>query len=115
MRWNDLAFCRDAVAALFNSEGRLVMEIEQALSSELLNMATLALAGTLCVHLFDYDSNSRPAGNDGVIQHASSTLAELTAVNGALVEAGAEQDITLVDLLVRYLFSRISCSLIFFS
>ena len=95
-----MAFCRNAMGTLFKSEGRLALEIEQELSSELLNMATLALAGTLCVRLFNYDSNSEPTGNDEVTQYARSTLAELRAAED-FVESAAGQDTTLVEFVVR--------------
>jgi hypothetical protein len=101
-RWYCTAFGREVAKILFNSEGPLGMDVEQILSRELLNMATLSLSAILCLQLFD-ESNSL-SRNDEIVRYATSTLANVIAADG-LVDSLADQDTTLVDLPVRYLFA----------
>jgi hypothetical protein len=101
-RWYRTAFGREAALLLFNSEGCLGMDVEQTLSRELLNMATLSLAAILSLQLFD-DPNSL-SRNDEIVEYATSTLENVIAADG-LVDSLADQDTTLVDLAVRYLFA----------
>ena len=108
-RWNDMGLCREAAEVLFRSEGRLAAEIEQALSSELLNIATLALAGTLCVRLLDCNG---PVGEDDVVQYAKSTLADMMTAQD-FVELVAGHETTLVEFPVRLSIPMLLCHLSF--